>query len=286
MSGARIVLTNDDGVAAEGLHAVTRGLIGQSITSVVVAPSQNRSGVGRHSIFGTPVSLEALPSVEGIPHYSCSGMPVDCVRIAMLGTIARGAELVISGINHGPNLGDDSLNSGTVGAAIEGALLGATGLAVSQQHFDDHFHILDSYDPTTPIYDMTGRITVLFAEAILALGGAPERVALNVNVPATIREPAVEVTRLGRRFYSPDYLIRVERDGINGYLTYGERDGPAPPFDDSEGTDFGALKSGRLSATPLDFAWERPSGDSFLHEWAVAVCGRVGRAMASAHTGI
>lgn len=280
-----IVLTNDDGVAAAGLRAVAWGLRGEELDAVVVAPAHNRSGVSRHSIYGSPVSIEALPSLEGLPCNSCSGMPVDCVRIAMLGSLAPQASLVISGINHGPNLGDDCLNSGTVGAAIEGALLGATGLAISQQHYDGHFHILDSHDQSTPIYEVTGQLAALFARAILELGEAPERVVLNVNAPATIREATVEVTRLGRRFYPPNSLIPIERDGVSGFLTYGERDGPPPPFEDTEGTDFGALKRGRVSVTPLDYAWHRGRDDGSVRGWAAAVAGRVQEALDSERIG-
>ena len=122
----RLLVTNDDGIAAEGLHALTRGLAAAALPALVLAPSENRSGVSRNASYGRPVALERLSSVEGIPHFSCQGMPVDCVRVGMLGELAAAAELVVSGINHGPNLGDDTLNSGTVGAAIEGALLGAS----------------------------------------------------------------------------------------------------------------------------------------------------------------
>ncbi|HYJ21605.1 MAG TPA: 5'/3'-nucleotidase SurE [Solirubrobacterales bacterium] len=274
MSGPRIVLTNDDGIAAEGLHTLTRAIAETEVPAVVVAPAENRSGVGRHAFYGRPVALESLAEVGGIAHFSCSGMPVDCVRVAMLGRTAPQAELVVSGINHGPNLGDDTLNSGTVGAAIEGALLGVPGLAVSQQHFEGDFHILDSFDPTTPVYETTAAIAGMFALEMLA-HPAPERAILNVNVPATLRDPRVEVTRLGRRFYEPDSVFSGERDGVHGYFTYGKRGGPPPPFEDAPGTDFGALKAGRVSATPISFASHLPDGDQTALEWAAEVCAAV-----------
>jgi 5'-nucleotidase len=274
MSGPRIVLTNDDGIAAEGLHTLTRAIAGTEVPAVVVAPAENRSGVGRHAFYGRPVALESLAGVGGIEHFSCTGMPVDCVRVAMLGRTAPDAELVVSGINHGPNLGDDTLNSGTVGAAVEGALLGVPGLAVSQQHFDGDFHILDSFDPTTPVYETTAAIAGMFALEMLA-HPAPERAVLNVNVPATLREARVELTRLGRRFYAPDSVFAGERDGVHGYFTYGQRGGPPPPFEDVPGTDFAALKAGRVSATPISYAWHREDGEAALRSWAAAVCAAV-----------
>jgi 5'-nucleotidase len=274
VSGPRIVLTNDDGIAAEGLHTLTRAIAETEVPAVVVAPAENRSGVGRHASYGRPVALESLAEVGGIAHFSCSGMPVDCVRVAMLGRTAPDAELVVSGINHGPNLGDDTLNSGTVGAAVEGALLGVPGLAVSQQHFDGDFHILDSFDPTTPVYETTAAIAGMFALEMLA-HPAPERAVINVNVPATLSDPRVELTRLGRRFYAPDSAFAGERDGVHGYFTYGQRGGPPPPFEDAPGTDFAALAAGRISATPISYAWHREDGAEALASWAAAVCAAV-----------
>jgi 5'-nucleotidase len=274
VSGPRIVLTNDDGIAAEGLHTLTRAIAETAVPAVVVAPAENRSGVGRHAFYGRPVALESLAEVGGIAHFSCSGMPVDCVRLAMLGRTAPAAELVVSGINHGPNLGDDTLNSGTVGAAVEGALLGVPGLAVSQQHFDGDFHILDSFDPTTPVYETTAAIAAMFALEMLA-HPAPERAVINVNVPATLRQARVELTRLGRRFYEPDSVFAGERDGVHGYFTYGRRGGPPPPFEDAPGTDFAALQAGRVSATPISYAWHREDGAEGLREWAEQVCAAV-----------
>ena len=281
MSAPRIVLTNDDGIAAEGLHTLTRAIAATELPAVVVAPADNRSGVSRAASYSRPVGLESLASVGGIEHFSCSGMPVDCVRLALLGRTAPGGELVVSGINHGPNLGDDTLNSGTVGAAIEGALLGAGGLAVSQQHFEGDFHILDSFDQTTPVYETTAAIAALFAREMLGRPG-PERTLLNVNVPATLRERRVEVTRLGRRFYEPDSAFAGERDGVHGYFTYGRRGGPPPPFEDAPGTDFGALAAGRVSATPITLAWHREDAAAAALAWASEVCAGVESRLASA----
>lgn len=280
MSAPRLIVTNDDGIAAEGLHALVRGLGAAELPAVTLAPAENRSGVSRNASYGRPVAIERFADVGAIPHYSVRGFPVDCVRVGMLGEIGAGAKLIVSGINHGPNLGDDTLNSGTVGAAIEGALLGATGLAVSQQHFDGHFHILDSHDPTTPVYDTTAAIAAMFAAAMLGRE-APERAVLNVNVPATVREARVELTRLGRRFYPDHSLIEAERDGVHGFLTYGERNGPPPPYEDEPGTDFAALAAGRVSATPMSFAWHREDGQEAVAEWGTGVCAEVERRLAA-----
>lgn len=271
MSSPRLVVTNDDGIAAEGLHTLTRALAATEVPAAVVAPDANRSGVSRAASFGRPVALEPLAEVAGVANFACSGTPVDCVRVALLGETAAGAELVVSGINHGPNLGDDVLSSGTVGAAIEAALLGVTGLAVSQQHFDEDFHILSSFDQTTPVYETTAAIAALFAVEMLDCP-APERTVLNVNVPATLRERRVELTRLGRRFYTAGSVFAGERDGVHGLFTYGQRGGPPPPFEDAPGIDFAAVAAGRVSATPISFAWHREDGGAAAAEWGLEVC--------------
>jgi 5'-nucleotidase len=241
---------------------------------VVVAPAENCSGVARLATYAVPVELEWISSVAGIEHYACSGTPVDCVRAALLGDVAPQARLVVSGINHGPNLGDDTLNSGTVAAAGEGALLGGCGLAVSQQSYDGHFHILDAFDQTTPVYDVTAEIAALFVSEILATPG-PERVFLNVNVPATLAEPRVELTHLGRRRYGRGSVAPVDRGGKRGYRTYGERNGPPPDFDAAPGTDFAALLARRVSVTTVSYDWGDPQAGAAATEWAAAIAARV-----------
>ncbi len=277
----RIVISNDDGIAAEGLHALSRAIGTDGLDAIVVAPAANRSGVSRLASYATPVSLEPLNEAYGLRHFSCSGSPVDSVRAALLSDLAPGAELIVSGINHGPNLGDDHLNSGTVGAASEGALLGAQGLAMSQQHSDDHFHILDAVDPTTPVFNLTARVGSLFAQAMLETA-PPPRALLNVNVPVVLEEPRVEVVRSGRRFYERGALKPVDRNGVCGYLTFGERTGPAPPFEDAPGTDFGALRRHRVAAVPISLAWQVPveQRERELVEWAGVVAAIVERRLA------
>lgn len=271
MAPPRIVISNDDGIGAEGLHALIRAIGRAGLPAVVVAPAQNKSGVSRLATYGHPVSLDHVSEVDGIQHYACHGSPVDCVRAALLGDVAPEAELVVSGINHGPNLGDDMLNSGTVAAASEGALLGAGGLALSQQYFDHHFHILDAFDQATPVYDTTADIGALFTAAMLDNPG-PNRAFLNVNVPASIRDGRIAITRRGRRFYDRGGVPRVERDGVSGYLTFGERDGPAPRFEDDEGTDFGALRQFRVSVTPVSYAWHEAGAFEGVRDWAKRIC--------------
>jgi 5'-nucleotidase len=262
----RVVLTNDDGIAANGIRTLARALNDAGLDVVVVAPVQNRSGVSRWATYSTPVALEPAGELDGVPLYACHGSPVDCVRVALMSTLVPNASLVVSGINHGPNLGDDTLNSGTVGAAMEGALLGLPALAVSQQSAVGHFHVLDALDQKTPVYDATARVAAAIARALLEYP-TPDRTVLNLNAPARISDDRVEVTRLGRRFYRRASLEAVERDGVTGFLTYGTRD-QTPPYEDAPGTDFAAVSAGRVSITPLSYAWHDAKDASRLRSWA------------------
>ena len=131
----RVLLTNDDGIEADGLQALRRALMGvPEIELVVVAPDGNRSAFARMITTRRPLWVQEVDFGDGTVGYATDGTPVDCVRLAKLGLV-EGFEpdVVVSGINHGANLGDDITYSGTVAAALEGVVLGIPGIAVSQQ---------------------------------------------------------------------------------------------------------------------------------------------------------
>jgi 5'-nucleotidase len=272
LADARILVTNDDGVDADGVGELASALHDAGLSPVVIAPASNQSGVSRTATYRRPVSIEPYGIHDGVRFYACPGTPVDCVRVAILGGITPNIELIVSGINHGPNLGDDSLNSGTVGAAVEGALLGQPALAISQQSHPGYFHILDSIDPTTPVYHRTAEIGAMIAGAMLA-SPQPARTVMNVNVPALVDRPRLRVTRLGRRFYDPGSLEPVEYLGLTGYLTYGLPDSEAPRHETESGTDFGAVAEGLVSMTPLIYSWhDETAVRDAAHRWAVGFC--------------
>ena len=131
----RVLLTNDDGIEADGLQALRRALIGiPSVELAVIAPDGNRSAMARSITTRRPVWVQEVDFEDGTVGYATDGTPVDCVRLAHLGLVEGfTAELVVSGINHGSNLGDDITYSGTVAAALEAIVLGLPGIAVSQQ---------------------------------------------------------------------------------------------------------------------------------------------------------
>src|SRR2546430_4506668 len=131
----RVLLTNDDGIEAAGLQALRRALIAiPGIELAVIAPDGNRSAMARSITTRRPLWVQEVDVSDGTVGYATDGTPVDCVRLARLGLIEGfEAEMVVSGINHGSNLGDDITYSGTVAAALEAIVLGLPGIAVSQQ---------------------------------------------------------------------------------------------------------------------------------------------------------
>jgi len=130
-----VLLTNDDGIEAEGLQTMRRALAAlPGVRLAVIAPDGNRSAMARSITTRRPLWVTEVPFGDGSVGYATDGTPVDCVRLANLGLIEGfEAEIVVSGINHGSNLGDDITYSGTVAAALEGIVLGLPAIAVSQQ---------------------------------------------------------------------------------------------------------------------------------------------------------
>src|ERR1700749_3830723 len=131
----RVLLTNDDGIEAAGLQALRRALLEiPGIELAVIAPDGNRSAMARSITTRRPLWVEEVGFDDGTTGYASDGTPVDCVRLANLGLVEGfKPDVVVSGINHGSNLGDDITYSGTVAAALEGVVLGIPGIAVSQQ---------------------------------------------------------------------------------------------------------------------------------------------------------
>src|ERR671931_631152 len=130
----RVLLTNDDGIGAEGLHALRRALAElDGISTHVIVPDSNRSATARSITTRSPLSVAEVRLDDGGIAYATDGTPVDCVRFGDLGLVGQRPDLIVSGINHGSNLGDDITYSGTVAAALEGIVLGIPAIAISQQ---------------------------------------------------------------------------------------------------------------------------------------------------------
>ncbi len=246
----RVLLTNDDGIEADGLQALRRALLRvPGIELVVIAPDGERSAMARSITTRRPLWVERIDFGDGTHGYATDGTPVDCVRLANLGLVEDfRAELIVSGINHGANLGDDITYSGTVAAALEGIVLGLPAIAVSQQSAarEMDFRLSDRFD-----FEEGARFV---ARVVAEIEDVPLQAGtlLNVNCPAG-DAAGVEVTRLGKRIYRDELTLTdsadPDRPGRRRYWVYGADHG----FHDEPGTDLAAVAAGRIAVTPLHF---------------------------------
>lgn len=256
----RVLLTNDDGIEADGLQALRRALLElPTIELAVIAPDGNRSAMARSITTRRPLWVQELEFEDGTMGYATDGTPVDCVRLARLGLIEGfEAELVVAGINHGSNLGDDITYSGTVAAALEAIVLGLPGIAVSQQSAARE---LDFRAGAFNFAAAAAFVSRLVAE--LQNVPLPGGTLLNINVPGG--EPrGVEVTRLGKRIYRDELaLIEEHEGGRRQYRIYGE----ASYERDETGTDLAALAQGKIAVTPIHFDLTDRTGLSALRRY-------------------
>ena len=236
-----ILVTNDDGVTHAGLLALVSSVKGLKLGDVtVLAPDHNWSASGHVKTLHRPLRVRPTQLPDGTPAFMSDGAPSDCVALAVLGYIDKKVDLVVSGINPYANIGDDVTYSGTVTAAMEAAVSGLPGIAISM---DSPVNVQGEKDYGAAAA-FAGRIVARVAEEDL-----PRNTLLNVNVPYLPLEKirGIRVTRLGLRVYR-DKLVRRDDPQGNPYYWIG---GEAPTGVPEEGTDVGALHDGFVSVTPL-----------------------------------
>ena len=242
----KVLLTNDDGMRAEGLQCLRRALLATpGVELAVIAPDSNRSATARSITTRRPLWVEEVDFGDGSVGYATDGTPVDCVRFASLGLVEGfQAELVVAGINHGSNLGDDITYSGTVAAALEAIVLGLPGIAVSQQSAAGEldFRFSERFD-----FDTAARFTARVVEEIEDVP-LPAGTLLNLNFPAGAIG-GVEVARLGKRIYRDELVLQEEQSKRRRYRIYGDE----PDYERQEGTDLAAVAEGRVAITPIHF---------------------------------
>jgi 5'-nucleotidase len=258
----RVLITNDDGIGAKGLSALRRALIDVPGTVVsVIAPDSNRSATARSITTRSPLWVQEIEFDDGTTGFATDGTPVDCVRFAELGLIGEERpELIVSGINHGANLGDDITYSGTVAAALEGIVLGIPAIAISQQSGarEMDFRFGRQFD-----FEVAAAFAAKLVERV-AEQPIPADTLVNVNCPAG--EPTgVEVTHLGKRLYN-DELKLVEEDRVSSRRRF-EIYGFEPSFEDEEGSDLSAIAQGRISVSTLHFDLTDRAGLEALRTW-------------------
>jgi 5'-nucleotidase len=259
----RVLLTNDDGIWADGLQALRRALLEVAdIELAVIAPDGNRSAMARSITTRRPLWVERVDFGDGTHGYATDGTPVDCVRLAKLGLVdGFAAEAIVAGINHGSNLGDDITYSGTVAAALEGVVLGLPAIAVSQQSASREmdFRLGREFD--------FGVVAQFAASLVDRLDEVPlpPGTLLNVNAPGT-HPDGVDVTKLGKRIYRDELKLKAEEGERRQYWIYGADHG----FEDEAGTDLAAVAAGRIAVTPLHFDLTDVAGMDALRRYDLA----------------
>lgn len=243
----KILISNDDGYRSPGLKALAEGLAGHGEVTVV-APDRDRSGASNSLTLDVPIRAERLDN----GWIRVDGTPTDCVHLAITGLLDEEPDVVVAGINHGPNLGDDVLYSGTVAAATEGRFLGLPAIAVS----------IDSHRPQH--LDAAAELAGRLVDGLRYMD-LPGGVILNLNVPdlplAAIR--GLRATRLGHRHKAEAVTRILDPRGRPMYWV-----GPAGPEQDAgEGTDFYALREGFASVTPLQIDLTRHGALTQLDRW-------------------
>ncbi len=234
----RILVTNDDGIHAEGIQVLARKLA-QSHEVHVVAPDRERSATGHALTIHKPLRVNSVNLDGNIrSSFEMNGTPSDCVKLALGALLQEPPELVVSGINRGANLGTDVLYSGTVSGAVEGSILGIPSIAFS----------LVSHDPET--YEPAANYALKIVE-LLSHHRLSTHFLLNVNIPA-IEEKDIEgiaVTKLCRRKYRDLFEERKDPRGNSYWWLSGE----AIETDEDEDSDVVAIHHNRVSVTPLTF---------------------------------
>jgi len=228
-----ILVSNDDGYLSPGLAALAEAMHAFGKVTVV-APDRDRSGASNSLTLDSPLMVRKAPS----GFFFINGTPTDCVHLAITGLLDEKPSLVVSGINNGPNMGDDTLYSGTVAAAMEGFLLGVPSIAFSLQSrsFED--------------VESAAKVAAAIVRRALEHHGLTPPYLLNVNIPGETHSHDAEpiVTRLGKRHMAEPVIPAENPRGEAIWWI-----GPAGAAKDAgPGTDFHALSQGRVSITPLD----------------------------------
>ncbi|NOH01317.1 MAG: 5'/3'-nucleotidase SurE [Chloroflexi bacterium] len=250
-----ILVTNDDGVTAPGLLALAQEM--RKLGNVTVfAPDKNWPASGHVKTMERPLRVKETALADGTSAYTSDGAPSDCVALPLLGLIEEQIDIVVSGINPNANIGHDITYSGTVTAAMEAVIAGVRGVAVSLDLPEGHRGPLD--------YSTSAVVARRVVEQVIA-DGLPEGVVLNVNVPYLTESElkGYMITRQGLRVYRDALDVRTDPRGKPYYWIGGE----APTGVDEPGTDFGALRAGYVSITPLQLDLTSYKAMDVLKKW-------------------
>ena len=243
----RILISNDDGYSAPGIDHLARALA-EIAEVTVVAPERDRSGASNSLTLDRPLSLKRAAN----GYYYVNGTPTDCVHLAVTGMLDELPDMVVSGINNGANMGDDTIYSGTVAAATEGFLMGVPSLAISL------------CSKAGVHYETAARVALELVKTVQR-EKAGEPLLLNVNVPDVPYDElrGMEVTRLGKRHRAEPVVTTITPRNETVYWV-----GAAGAAQDAgEGTDFFAVSQNRVSVTPLQIDLTHNAQLSMVRGW-------------------
>ena len=247
-----IMLANDDGIRSTGIRALGRHLADLG-DIVVVAPDRERSATSHAFTLDRPLRCEEVEP----GWFMVDGTPADCVYLGILKICARKPDLVVSGINHGFNLGSDVFYSGTVAGAVEAALRDVPAIAMSLEWKRGMHKSEEPFEPAA-------RFAHALARAVLS-EGLPPGTLLNVNVPSETRPHGYRWTKLGKRLYRDQVDERADLRGRRYYWI----GGPAAGYGDVPGSDCHAVRDGVVSVTPLDLDLTHAGLLENLPHWSV-----------------
>ncbi|MBI3136792.1 MAG: 5'/3'-nucleotidase SurE [Bacteroidetes bacterium] len=247
-----ILITNDDSIAAKGIASLVEAMkpLGDIL---VVAPDKPQSGMGHAITIHSPLRLYASNQFSGIDSYTCSGTPVDCVKLAIYEILKRRPDLLVSGINHGTNASTNVLYSGTMSAAVEGAIESIPSIGFS----------LQSHDADAD-FDASVHFATKIARSVLK-NKLQAGVCLNVNIPkGKISDLAgMKICRQGRAFWEDSFDKRKDPSGADYYWLTGKFE----TSDKGEDTDMWALENNYVSVVPTQFDMTAHHLISQLNEW-------------------
>ncbi|SHJ92130.1 5'-nucleotidase /3'-nucleotidase /exopolyphosphatase [Anaerobranca californiensis DSM 14826] len=247
-----VMITNDDGIYAKGIDALVKGFSTKGHKVFVVAPERERSAVSQAITLHKPLRIHRVDKWDGVEAYAVNGTPTDCSKLGLTELIKEPVDLVVSGINRGPNLGTDVLYSGTVSAAIEATIIGVPAIAISLVGHEQ----LD--------YTFAAQIAEKLAVELLKQG-VPKDTLLNVNVPNLPKTEikGIAITSLGQRRYNKLFHRREDPRGNVYYWMVGE----AQDYIEDKNTDVAKIKENYITISPIHFDFTKYNLMNMLENW-------------------
>ncbi len=251
-----ILLTNDDGIEAEGLYRVYSELKKEKTFEVkVIAPDKERSAVGHAITVFNPIPVWKEKRDGKFFGYAVDGTPADCVKLAVKAMLEKIPDLVISGINKGANVGENVIYSGTVSAATEGTVYDIPSVAVSIDNIKD------------PDYSFAAKFTLKMAKKIISVGGLPKKTLLNINLPDLSEDKikGVKITCQSNAKFNDYFIRRIDPRGREYYWM----DGEFVEVAKNENDDYCAIKNGYISVTPVHYDMTDYSKMEYFKKWNI-----------------